>query len=117
MARKSVEIDDTDDWSHWALGVVHLYRREYGQAEIACRRAIEINPNYADLLAHTGLFLTFAGKPEEAIAQTSLPKDLFQWRCETPGGQQADHGHQAFAALCGIRRTQPNAQYRGRWLG
>ena len=69
MARKSVELDDTDDWSHWALGVVHLYRREYGQAEIAYRRAIEINPNYADLLAHTGLFLTFAGKPEEAIDQ------------------------------------------------
>jgi adenylate cyclase len=69
LARKSVALDDTDDWSHWALGVVHLYRREYGQAEIAYRRAIEINPNYADLLAHTGLFLTFAGKPEEAIDQ------------------------------------------------
>jgi adenylate cyclase len=69
MARKSVELDNTDDWSHWALGVVHLYRREYGQAEIAYRRAIEINPNYADLLAHTGLFLTFAGKPEEGIDQ------------------------------------------------
>ncbi len=69
MARKSVQLDNTDDWSHWALGVVHLYRREYGEAEIAYRRAIEINPNYADLLAHTGLFLTFAGKPEEAIDQ------------------------------------------------
>ena len=69
MARKSVALDNTDDWSHWALGVVHLYRREYGQAEIAYRRAIEINPNYADLLAHTGLFLTFAGKPEEGIDQ------------------------------------------------
>jgi adenylate cyclase len=76
LARKSVALDDTDDWSHWALGVVHLYRREYGQAEIAYRRAIEINPNYADLLAHTGLFLTFAGKPEEAIDQIKMAMRL-----------------------------------------
>ena len=69
LARTSVELDDTDDWSHWALGVVHLYRSEHQQAEAAYRKAIEINPNYADLLAHSGFLFTFVGKPEKAIDQ------------------------------------------------
>jgi TolB-like protein/Tfp pilus assembly protein PilF len=67
IAQKSVELDDTDDWCHWALGVVHLYRREFALAHASYQRAIDINPNYADLLAHSGFFLTFSGRPREGI--------------------------------------------------
>jgi adenylate cyclase len=69
MARKSIELDDSDSWSHWALGVVYLYRGDHEDAIAQYNKALALNPNDADVLAHMGLPLSFAGQPKQAIEQ------------------------------------------------
>ena len=76
MASKSVELDDSDSWSHWALGVVYLYRGDHEDAIAQYEKALALNPNDADVLAHMGLPLSFAGRPEQAIEQINRAKRL-----------------------------------------
>ncbi len=76
MARKSVELDDSDSWSHWALGVVYLYRGDHEDAIAQYEKALALNPNDADVLVHMGLPLSFAGRPEQAIEQINRAKRL-----------------------------------------
>lgn len=49
-ARQAVELDDSDHVTHCILGQVHLYRREFDQAERHHGRALALNPNDADAL-------------------------------------------------------------------
>jgi adenylate cyclase len=76
MARKSVELDDYDSWSHWALGVVYLYRGDHEGAIAQYEKALALNPNDADVLVHMGLPLSFAGRPEQAMEQINRAKRL-----------------------------------------
>ncbi|MFQ5938050.1 MAG: tetratricopeptide repeat protein, partial [Acidiferrobacterales bacterium] len=76
LAQKSIALDDADDWSHWALGVVYLYQRKFDESIAEYERALARNPNDADVLAHMGLALTFAGQPERAIQQLTRAKRL-----------------------------------------
>lgn len=48
LARKAVELDPQSPQVYWALGYVHLWRREYELAASAVEQAIELAPNYAD---------------------------------------------------------------------
>jgi len=67
LAKTAVTLDDAIPQTYWALGYVHLMRREYDQAESAVRQAIDIAPNYADGYGLLALISNALGKPEAAI--------------------------------------------------
>lgn len=67
VASESIARDDSESWGHWALAGYHLYSGHHDLALNAMERAVEINPNDADVLTDVGLFLTYAGRPEEAL--------------------------------------------------
>jgi adenylate cyclase len=67
FARMSVERDDDEAWGHWALGGYYLFRGQLDRAEPEYRRAIELNPNDADVLADFAYCLSYAGQPEESL--------------------------------------------------
>jgi len=48
IARQAVALDHTIPQTYWALGFVHMMRKENDKAEEAMARALEIAPNYAD---------------------------------------------------------------------
>lgn len=48
LARKAVALDSTIPQTFWALGYVHMVRRELDEAEAAVARALATAPNYAD---------------------------------------------------------------------
>jgi adenylate cyclase len=66
-ARKSLSIAPGNYSSHWALGILHLYLKEYDQAVAAYGNALELNPNDASLLAGSSELLLYMGNPTEAI--------------------------------------------------
>jgi adenylate cyclase len=66
-ARKALSIAPDDYNSHWAVGVVHLYRKEFDQAVAAHARALELNPNNASLLVGNSELLIYVGKASAAI--------------------------------------------------
>ena len=67
LATRAVALDDSVPQTHWALGFVHLTRKEFDQAEQAAARATAIAPNYADGYGLLSLIEVFRGDPEKAI--------------------------------------------------
>ncbi|MFT5393978.1 MAG: adenylate cyclase [Gammaproteobacteria bacterium] len=83
-ARKAVEIDAKDAWSHMALGKVHLLQCDYESALAESRIAVQLNPSLG--VAHCGIAdaLTYMGFVEDAIPQfeTAIrlsPQDPWRW--------------------------------------
>jgi len=70
LARKAAELDKTTPQVYWSLGFVHLFRREFNEAEAAARRSITLSPNYADgyaLLAYIYNWRSMAKEAEHYI--------------------------------------------------
>ncbi len=67
LARKAVELDDSIPQTFWALGYVHLMRKEHDEAEKAASIAITIAPNYADGYGLLALIRNNLGESESAI--------------------------------------------------
>ena len=63
-ALEAVRLDDTDHVPHCILGKIHLYRREFEQAEHHLNRALALNPNDADNLAHGAIGQSLLGNPD-----------------------------------------------------
>ena len=59
---------------HWAIGFVHAQSRRHEQALASLRRAIELNPSFADAYALMAGIHTYRGQPEQSIplARTAL---------------------------------------------
>jgi adenylate cyclase len=77
LAQKAVALDESLPEGHARLAWAHLWRRQYDDAIAEGRRAIAIDPNYADgylLLSH---ILIYAGEAEEGveIAIHGMPLD------------------------------------------
>ncbi len=52
---------------HWALGFVQLQDRRYEKALGSLRKALDLDPSYADAYALMGGIYTYTGAPERAI--------------------------------------------------
>jgi adenylate cyclase len=68
LARKGVELDNSIPQTYWALGFVHLMRKELKPAEAAATQAVTMAPNYADGYGLLALIKNALGEPESAIA-------------------------------------------------
>jgi adenylate cyclase len=67
FALKAISLDESDGLSYGLLGSVYTWMRQYEKAIAAGKRAIELDPNGADLHMYLGWTLNFAGRPDEAI--------------------------------------------------
>jgi DNA-binding SARP family transcriptional activator/TolB-like protein len=67
LARKAVELDDRDHRAHCILGMTQLYARDYAAAQRQLLRALELNPNDADVLAHVAAGMALIGEHELAV--------------------------------------------------
>jgi adenylate cyclase len=68
FAKLAVERDDDEAWGHWALAGYYRFQGQTDRAMQEYRRAIELNPNDADVLADFAYCLSYGGKPEEGLA-------------------------------------------------
>jgi DNA-binding SARP family transcriptional activator len=66
LARRAVELDDRDHRAHCILGMTQLYAHDYAAAHWQLSRAVELNPNDADVLAHVAVGMALIG--EHALA-------------------------------------------------
>ncbi len=89
-ATKALELDDTLAEAHLALAAVKgEWDWDWEGAEREYRRAIELNPNYANAHNWYGEFLSVQGRHEEAIAEAKLAVrlDPFCWVCRVTLGE------------------------------
>jgi tetratricopeptide (TPR) repeat protein len=74
---KALALDDSLAEAHTSLAFVTLYYdRHWANAEREFRRAIELNPNYANGHHWYGEFLSLIGRHEEAIAESERAREL-----------------------------------------
>jgi len=59
--------DDDEAWGHWALGGYQIFCGEHDRAVAAYERALELNPNDADVINDFGYCLSTAGRAQEGV--------------------------------------------------
>ena len=76
-AKTAVTLDQQDYRSHFALGNIYLWAdRDHDLALAEFQRAIELNPNQADMMSMMSLFLAFMGQIDEAVNWSEKAKRL-----------------------------------------
>jgi len=74
---KAIELDETLAEVHEILAFINYsYERDWSAAEREFRRAIELNPNYADVCLFYSHFLVCMSRPDEAQAQMARALEL-----------------------------------------
>lgn len=68
LANKAVALDDSIPQTWWALGFVHLARKEFTEAEQAASQSVEVAPNYADGYGLMALINSYQGRAKHAIS-------------------------------------------------
>jgi len=66
-ARRAVALDNESPQAQWVLGYVHVFRREYDRAQQAARRAVELDPNFADSIVTLAVCRLYFGDAAEAL--------------------------------------------------
>jgi adenylate cyclase len=66
-AETAVRCDDAEAWSHWAIAGCAFYSGQHDSALTGMRRALELNPNDADVLTDMGLFCSYSGRADEGL--------------------------------------------------
>ena len=76
-ALMALQIDENLAEAHTSLAHVKVqYDYDWPGAEREYRRAIELNPRYANARHFFALYLTYSGRPEEALAEIRTATDL-----------------------------------------
>ncbi|WP_353642285.1 adenylate/guanylate cyclase domain-containing protein [Mesorhizobium sp. WSM2239] len=68
LARKAIEIDDTEAQAHISLALALAWMRRLDEAESHAERAVALDPNSADAYTSLGTVRDYQGKHEDAVA-------------------------------------------------
>jgi DNA-binding SARP family transcriptional activator/TolB-like protein len=66
-AHKAVYLDDYDNRAHSILGIARIYAGDYEEATTSFLKALDLNPNDCDVLAHAAGALALIGDHETAV--------------------------------------------------
>ena len=67
IAQNAIEADPSEPDAHRSLGAARLFLRKHDLAISSFRKALELNPNGASLIADLGWALSYSGQPEEGL--------------------------------------------------
>lgn len=81
LAKRAVDLDEHNEYAHWILGFIQLWRRKHDMAIAELQRAVELNPNCSLAYGTLGTVLSYSGKPDESIKNNEIairsnPKDI-----------------------------------------
>jgi serine/threonine protein kinase/Tfp pilus assembly protein PilF len=106
-AEKAVSIDDSLAEAHNALAASYWARLEFANAEKEFRRALELNPNYANAHHWYGQFLSWDARPTEGIPhlRRAVELDPLNMQYNTNLGQVLGMARQYDAAVEQLKKT------------
>jgi adenylate cyclase len=68
IVKTALALDEGESETHRIMGAIYMWKRDFERAEMHMRRAIALNPNDAHVAVKAGMYFSFAGQPEEALA-------------------------------------------------
>jgi TolB-like protein len=71
-ANISIESEDADEYSHWAMECAHLLKMQHELAAASLRRALEINPNCSLAYGSMGTVLAWSGQYDASVESNEL---------------------------------------------
>jgi len=75
-ATKALEIDDSLGEAYATLGLINALLWNWAEAEKACKRSIELNPNYATARHWYSRLLNTLGRKDEALAEIKRANEI-----------------------------------------
>lgn len=72
LARRAVQLDDRNEYGHWALGISCWGLFKYDESLAALERAVDLNPNCSLAHGSLGTLLGILGRSEEAIENQKI---------------------------------------------
>ena len=72
LARRATQLDDRNEYAHWALGISCWGLLKFDESLAALERALALNPNCSLAYGSLGTLLGILGRPEEAIANQEI---------------------------------------------
>jgi serine/threonine-protein kinase len=75
-AEKALQLDDRLAQAHTSLAAIRFYHMEGGDIEGEFKRAIALDPSYAQAIHWYGLYLAAMGRKEESIRELKLARDI-----------------------------------------
>jgi adenylate cyclase len=81
LAKHAIILDERNEYAHWGLGFIQLWRRKHESAVAELKRAIELNPNCSLAFGSLGTILSYSGEPDESIKNNEIairlnPRDI-----------------------------------------
>jgi adenylate cyclase len=68
LVKTALSLDEGESETHRIMGAIYLWKRDFERAELHTRRSMELNPNDAHVAVKAGTFFSFAGQPDDALA-------------------------------------------------
>ena len=72
FGRRAIQLDDRNEYAHWAFGITCWGVNKHDEAIAALERAVELNPNCSLAYGSLGTALGFVGRVDEAIANQEI---------------------------------------------
>jgi adenylate cyclase len=69
LAARAVELDGAEPHAHFCRSIVHIWQKQIDRAIADARRAVALDPNFADAYAALGVALHYAGRAAESLEQ------------------------------------------------
>ncbi len=81
LAKRAIVLNERNEYAHWGLGFIQLWRRKHELAVAELKRAIELNPNCSLAFGSLGTVLSYSGEPDESIKNNEIairlnPRDI-----------------------------------------
>jgi tetratricopeptide (TPR) repeat protein len=67
VARTAMSLDNSDAWSHLAIGFAYMLSREFDLAGLHLDRAVELNPMDVRITSMRALWLAYTGRADDAL--------------------------------------------------
>jgi adenylate cyclase len=121
LARKAITLDDTYADAHRLWGYIYLQKGQYDEAIAAQEKAVALSPNWSKALAHLGMGLVYACRPEEgmrelqkAIRLNPVPPTYYFFKLGR-AYRMTEQYEEAISAFEKALRGSPNSL--GAWIG
>jgi TolB-like protein/Tfp pilus assembly protein PilF len=72
LGRRAVQLDDRNEYAHWALGISCWGLHKHDESIVALERAVELNPNCSLAYGSLGTVYGLVGRTDEAIANQQI---------------------------------------------